>query len=86
MKFGGSSVATADSWAIIAGLVRSRIDAGLKPLVVHSAIAGMSNALEALLLDCVSGDPAGCLQDIKSTHLALAHRLYLYRTRTRARA
>ncbi|MBT8078547.1 MAG: bifunctional aspartate kinase/diaminopimelate decarboxylase [Gammaproteobacteria bacterium] len=75
MKFGGSSVATGDNWATIAGLIRNRIDDGLKPLVVHSAIAGVSNALESLLIECVSGDPAGCLQDIKSTHVALGREL-----------
>ena len=35
MKFGGTSVSTADNWQTIAGLVRARLDAGMKPVVVH---------------------------------------------------
>jgi hypothetical protein len=33
MKFGGSSVSTARHWKTIAGLVQSRLDAGLRPLI-----------------------------------------------------
>ena len=65
MKFGGSSVASANSWHTIAGLIKNRLAAGLKPLVVHSAVAGVSNALEDLLRDAVAGDPADRLQAIK---------------------
>ncbi|MEE3197740.1 MAG: bifunctional aspartate kinase/diaminopimelate decarboxylase [Pseudomonadota bacterium] len=49
MKFGGHSVATAENWEIIASLLKSRLDEGLLPVVVHSAIAGVSDALENLL-------------------------------------
>ncbi len=71
MKFGGSSVASANSWHTIAGLIKNRLAAGLKPLVVHSAVAGVSNALEDLLRDAVAGDPADRLQAIKQLHLDL---------------
>ncbi|NNC63518.1 MAG: hypothetical protein HKN84_01925, partial [Gammaproteobacteria bacterium] len=33
MKFGGTSVATADNWHVIAGLVRARVEEGLRPVV-----------------------------------------------------
>ena len=49
LKFGGTSVATAESWVVIRDLVKSRLDEGLRPVVVHSAIAGISSQLELLL-------------------------------------
>ncbi len=72
MKFGGSSVSSAASWATIATLLRHRLDAGLRPVVVHSALAGVSNALDALLDQAVSGDPADGLESIRNQHLQLA--------------
>lgn len=55
MKFGGRSVATAENWARIVGLLRARLDEGVRPLVCHSALAGTSNALVALLDAAVAG-------------------------------
>src|SRR5215203_5715262 len=49
LKFGGTSVSTPERWTTIAGLARQRIDEGLRPLVVCSAVSGISNQLEALL-------------------------------------
>jgi diaminopimelate decarboxylase/aspartate kinase len=71
MKFGGSSVAGVDDWKTIAGLVKNRLSSGLNPLLVHSAVAGMSNALEALLQEAIAGDPGESLQRIKQAHLDL---------------
>ena len=48
LKFGGRSVSTAENWAIIARLLRERLDEGVRPVVVHSALVGVSNALIAL--------------------------------------
>ena len=56
MKFGGSSVATAENWSTIADLVRNRLESGLQPVIVHSALQGVSNALAALLDTAASGD------------------------------
>ncbi len=72
MKFGGSSVSSAASWATIAALVQRRLEAGLKPVVVHSALAGVSNALEGLLGQAVNGDPAEGLEAIREQHYRLA--------------
>ena len=77
MKFGGSSVSSAESWRTIAELVQRRIDAGLKPVIVHSALAGVSNALEDLLDEAVAGDPAAMLHSIREQHYALADDLGL---------
>ena len=62
MKFGGRSVATAENWASIAQLIRQRIDEGTIPVVVHSALAGISNELEELLVKATSGDVAAELE------------------------
>jgi diaminopimelate decarboxylase/aspartate kinase len=77
MKFGGSSVSTARHWKTIARLVQSRLDAGLRPLIVHSALGGVSNALEALLQSAVAGDPSEILDQIRAQHFELAESLGL---------
>lgn len=75
MKFGGRSVSTAENWSRIAELLQQRLDSGLTPVVVHSALAGVSDALENLLDAAVSGDPAPVLADIRETHDRLAGEL-----------
>src|SRR5210317_2666917 len=77
MKFGGSSVSTAKHWKTIAGLVRARLEAGLRPVIVHSALGGVSNALEAVLQGAVEGNPSGKLDEIRAQHLKLAESLGL---------
>lgn len=77
MKFGGSSVSTAENWSRIAELLRRRLDDGLKPLVVHSALKGVSNALEELLTAAVANDPSNLLNDIRTQHFSLAEELGL---------
>ena len=77
MKFGGSSVSTAENWNTIAELLRCRLAAGLQPLVVHSALAGVSNALEEVLTSAISGDPSDALDRIRTQHYELADALGL---------
>ncbi len=77
MKFGGSSVATAENWATIAALVERRLNAGLRPVIVHSALAGVSNALVAVLDAAVTGDPGDILREIREQHYELAAALDL---------
>ena len=75
LKFGGTSVSSADNWRNIAGVVRERIAAGLRPLVVHSALSGITDRLEALLSAAVMGVHAPILQEIETAHRALARQL-----------
>lgn len=76
LKFGGRSVATADNWATIARLIRQRIDEGVVPVVCHSALAGISNALFALLDTVARNQPIEpLLQEIRDQHTALAAEL-----------
>jgi len=72
MKFGGSSVSTAESWETIAQLLQARLDAGLRPVVVHSALSGISNALEDTLGSAVTGNPDDLLASIRDQHYDLA--------------
>jgi len=77
MKFGGSSVSTVERWQTIARLIRRRLDEGLRPVVVHSALSGVSNALVALLDDAIAGDPAEGLKALRQKHYDLAAALEL---------
>jgi diaminopimelate decarboxylase/aspartate kinase len=77
MKFGGTSVSSGACWETIAGLVRNRLDEGLKPVVVHSALQGVSNALAALLESAASGGSTEGLTDIRQRHYDLAQELGL---------
>jgi diaminopimelate decarboxylase/aspartate kinase len=36
LKFGGTSVSSVSNWKNVAGVVRARLDEGLRPVVVHS--------------------------------------------------
>ncbi len=75
MKFGGTSVSSADNWQVIASLVQHRLDAGLKPVIVHSALTGVSSALDMLLSAAVNGEAAEGLESIREKHCALAKEL-----------
>lgn len=72
MKFGGTSVSTADNWGTIAGLLRNRLEEGLQPVVVHSALAGVSNRLEEALATASSGERTDLVQQIREQHYELA--------------
>ena len=77
MKFGGTSVSSVENWETIAELVQARLDAGLQPVVVHSALSGISNALEETLATAVAGDPSTQLEAIRRQHFELAEALGL---------
>ncbi len=71
LKFGGTSVSTPERWTTIAGLVERRTGEGLRPLVVCSALSGISNQLEALLGLAVAGRHEEELAAIRVRHLEL---------------
>ncbi len=72
MKFGGSSVSSAASWATIAALVRNRLDDGLKPVIVHSALEGVSNQLDDMLEHAIAGETDSILESVRDQHYSLA--------------
>src|SRR5262245_7978003 len=72
LKFGGTSVSTLERWQTIASVVRERIDEGLRPLVVCSALSGVTNDLERLLKDAVQGQHQTVLSALEAKHHELA--------------
>ncbi len=75
LKFGGTSVSSLSNWRNIAGVVRDRIAEGLRPVVVHSALSGVTDRLEALLAAAVAGDHSAALARLEASHRELAAQL-----------
>lgn len=75
LKFGGTSVSSLKCWQTIAWAVKERQKKGLKPLVVCSAVTGVTNNLEQLLSDAVQGKKTDAFEQIKKTHERLAEEL-----------
>jgi len=75
LKFGGTSVSSAANWRNIAAVLRARIAAGMRPVVVHSALSGITNRLESLLTDVLPGGHAALIDGIERTHRELAREL-----------
>jgi len=72
LKFGGTSVASASNWSIIRELVRERLEEGARLLVVHSAVGGISNKLEKVMVEATQGEHEPLLAEIIDRHLGLA--------------
>jgi len=72
MKFGGTSVSTAERWQTICDLIREREAAGYRPIVVHSALATVSNRLQSALDAAVDGDYRQRYDEIVDVHMQLA--------------
>jgi len=75
LKFGGTSVSSAANWQNILGVLKARLAAGLQPVVVHSALSGITDRLEALLSAALAGRHAPVLEAIGARHTALAQDL-----------
>lgn len=68
LKFGGTSVSARERWDTIARVTQERIDEGLRPLVVCSAFAGVTNDLELLLSEAIAGKHEARLAEIERKH------------------
>jgi len=78
LKFGGTSVSSTERWQSIASILRERLEEGLRPIVVCSALSQVSNRLEALLKDAEEGhELVGPLEELHQVHLDLAGALGL---------
>ena len=78
LKFGGTSVARPQRWEQIARTVRAHVQRGEHPVLVCSALSGVTNELEALVAAVESGASAtGVLQRIWTKHVELARALEL---------
>jgi diaminopimelate decarboxylase/aspartate kinase len=75
MKFGGTSVASSERWATIRDQCEAVMANGERPVVVCSAISGVSNAIEAILAGCEQGHPEAAITALKETHAGLAEAL-----------
>ena len=72
LKFGGTSVSSVSNWHNIAGVVRERIASNLRPVIVHSALSGITDKLEALLAAALLGAQGPALERIERAHRELA--------------
>ena len=75
LKFGGTSVARAERWRIIGTLASRRLEEGLQPVLVCSALSGVSDALVRLLDEALEGAHAPLLASLRATHQNLADAL-----------
>jgi bifunctional diaminopimelate decarboxylase / aspartate kinase len=75
LKFGGTSVSSPAHWHTIASVLRERLAEGLRPLLVCSAMAGVTNELDRMLREAVAGREADGLGEIEARHRALAEAL-----------
>lgn len=77
LKFGGTSVSGARQWEGIHDLVIERLAAGYRPFVVHSAVAGVSNRIQAMLRKALNQEVRDELTAIEEIHERLAAELGL---------
>ena len=75
LKFGGTSVSSSSNWRSIASVVRTRITEGFRPVVVHSALSGITDTLELLLGAALVGTHEPILAKIEAAHRTLAESL-----------
>jgi diaminopimelate decarboxylase/aspartate kinase len=75
LKFGGTSVSTPQNWSNIAAVIRERRAANLRAVVVHSALSGITDQLEALIAAALAGKHAAALEGIEAKHRDLARGL-----------
>lgn len=72
LKFGGTSVSTPERWQTIAAVLRARLQAGERPLVVCSALSQVSNKLERAIHRAPTKDYEPVLNEIIEQHRELA--------------
>jgi diaminopimelate decarboxylase/aspartate kinase len=75
LKFGGTSVSNLPNWRNIASIVQRRRSTGARVLVVHSAVSGITDRLEKLLLAAQAGVYDAQLEAIEERHRTLAEEL-----------
>src|SRR5262245_51064667 len=75
LKFGGTSVSSTTNWSNVASVLRARLASGVRPVVVHSALSGITDLLEQLLHLAPSGAWAPTMTQIEERHRSLAAEL-----------
>jgi diaminopimelate decarboxylase/aspartate kinase len=77
LKFGGTSVSSLERWETIARVVGERLAEGFRPVVVHSALSGVTNLLETLPGRALAHEHQPLLDEIDERHDVLARELGL---------
>jgi diaminopimelate decarboxylase/aspartate kinase len=72
LKFGGTSVSNVANWHNIVQVLTKRAAEGFRPVVVHSALSGITDRLESLLSAALNGSHIPVLEDIELAHRSLA--------------
>src|SRR5262252_1031944 len=75
LKFGGTSVSSFANWRNIARVAAEREAGGARVLIVHSALAGVTDRLGRLLDAAIGGTPQEELRAIEEHHRRLADEL-----------
>jgi diaminopimelate decarboxylase/aspartate kinase len=75
LKFGGTSVSSAANWKNVAAVLRDRLAEGMRPVVVHSALSGITDRLEQLLTQAHDGEWQPVMDQIEQRHRDLARDL-----------
>jgi len=75
LKFGGTSVSSAANWHNIRDVLKARLAEGLQPVVVHSALSGITDRLESLLNLTAEPQFETALAEIEARHAKLAQAL-----------
>jgi aspartokinase len=76
MKFGGTSVGSGDTIRRVAGIIVDQLDR--HPVVVTSAMSGVTDELLELTEQAAAGERAGCsrrLRSLRERHLEAAHEI-----------
>jgi bifunctional diaminopimelate decarboxylase / aspartate kinase len=75
LKFGGTSVSSVANWKNIAAVLRDRLAEGVRPVVVHSALSGITDRLEQLLSLALGNEWQSVMEQIEQRHRDLARDL-----------
>ncbi|WP_353125677.1 bifunctional aspartate kinase/homoserine dehydrogenase I [Parapedobacter pyrenivorans] len=76
LKFGGTSVGSVDSIRAVLEIVRKSQDSGEQPVIVLSAMAGITNLLTRLAADAAEGiDFTGGMEEIEARHFSVVKQL-----------
>ena len=75
LKFGGTSVSSRATWDTIAEVASQHLGEGARPLIVCSAVSGISNKIEALGEAALKGEHEPVFEEIEARHVALGEEL-----------
>jgi diaminopimelate decarboxylase/aspartate kinase len=75
LKFGGTSVSTAENWRHILDVIYARLAEGLRPVIIHSALSGVTDLLAALLAATEPAVAQDVLARLRAVHAQLAEAL-----------